>query len=211
MDTANKGQVKNGDVLKEARSGDFILCRKTLPLVKLFFQFLTDHKKAIIKGSDIGLTLIDMVKRKRNLDALKINLKKELRDLSDKLKKSGILDVKEHSGYTAFEDKVMVLLFIAEMSSDMFELKRKIRQIFTDKIEGIVLSTVHKIKGLEADRVFIIRPDILPMKVKKSWEYQQEKNLEYVAITRAKNTLIYDYDWNDEDVSLSDLKKDLLL
>jgi superfamily I DNA/RNA helicase len=105
----------------------------------------------------------------------------------------------------------MTLLFIAEMSKDMYELKRKISEIFTDKIEGIVLSTVHKIKGLEADRVFIIRPDILPMQAIKSWERQQEKNLEYVAITRAKNILIYDYSWNDELISLKDIKNDLLL
>ena len=150
-----------------------------------------------------------MVKRKRNIDILISNLKSELRNFAIKLKASGVLDIKEHSGYTALEDKTMALLFIAETSKDMFELKRKIRSIFTDKIEGIVLSTIHKIKGLEADRVFIIRPDILPMKTNKPWEYQQEKNLEYVAITRSKNELIYDYDWNDEDISLFDIKKNL--
>ena len=209
METAKKGSVRNGNVVKEARSGDFILCRKTLPLVKLFFQFLSEHRKAVIKGSDIGSSLIEMVKRKRNIDILISNLKSELRNFAIKLKASGVLDIKEHSGYTALEDKTMALLFIAETSKDMFELKRKIRSIFTDKIEGIVLSTIHKIKGLEADRVFIIRPDILPMKTNKPWEYQQEKNLEYVAITRSKNELIYDYDWNDEDISLFDIKKNL--
>lgn len=211
MENAPRGSVRNGDVVKEAKSGDFILCRKTLPLVKLFFQFLSQHRKAIIKGSDIGNSLIEMVKRKRNIDILKSNLKSELKQYARKLKSSGVIDVNEHSGYSALEDRVMVLLFIAENSRDMYELKRKIRTIFTDKIEGIVLSTIHKIKGLEADRVFIIRPDILPMKSRKPWEYQQEKNLEYVAITRAKNTLIYDYDWNDELISLSEIKNDLLL
>ena len=210
MPTAKRGCVKNGNVLLEAKSGDFVLCRKTLPLVKLFFQFLSEHRKATIKGSDIGSSLIDMVNRKRDINILKSNLKNNLRELGKNLKDSGILNIKEHSGYTALEDKTMVLLFIAEMSKNMFELKRKIRSIFTDKIEGIVLSTVHKIKGLEADRVFIIRPDILPMKTSKPWEYQQEKNLEYVAITRARDTLIYDYEWNDEKISLSDIKKDLL-
>lgn len=209
-DFAKRGSVKNGDVIKEAQSGDFILCRKTLPLVKLFFQFLSQHRKAVIKGSDIGFSLIEMVKRKRNIDILKRNLKTELSEYASKLKSTGVLNIKEHSGYAALEDRIMVILFIAESCKDMNELKRKINQIFTDKIDGIVLSTVHKIKGLEAKRVFIVRPDILPMKTKKSWEYQQEKNLEYVAITRAKETLIYDYTWNDEDISLSDLKKDLL-
>jgi DNA helicase II / ATP-dependent DNA helicase PcrA len=70
--------------------------------------------------------------------------------------------------------------------------------IFTDKIQGIVLSTVHKIKGLEADRVFIIRPDLLPMQTPKAWQAMQEKNLEYVAVTRARLELIYDREWMDE-------------
>ena len=77
----------------------------------------------------------------------------------------------------------------------------KIKAIFTDDIDGICLSTVHKVKGLEADRVFIVRPDLLPMTtVTKGWQVQQEKNLEYVAITRARMELIYDYKWINDNV-----------
>jgi DNA helicase-2/ATP-dependent DNA helicase PcrA len=57
---------------------------------------------------------------------------------------------------------------------------------------------VHKAKGLEANRVFIVRPDLLPMKAVKGWQQIQETNLEYVAITRAKTELIYDNEWSDE-------------
>ena len=72
--------------------------------------------------------------------------------------------------------------------------------IFTDDLKGIVLSTIHKAKGLEANRVFIIRPDLLPLpQCRKGWEFIQEKNLEYVAITRAKKDLIYDVSWSDEE------------
>jgi superfamily I DNA/RNA helicase len=46
--------------------------------------------------------------------------------------------------------------------------------------------------------VFIIRPDLLPMKNVKSWQAIQEKNLQYVAYTRAKNELIFDNTWTDE-------------
>jgi superfamily I DNA/RNA helicase len=104
----------------------------------------------------------------------------------------------EHSGYLALEDKVVTLLFLAKLSTNIEDLKVKIRTIFTDEIKGIVLSTIHKIKGLEASRVFIIRPDLLPMKTIKGWQQIQEKNLEYVAITRAKTELIYDKTWTDE-------------
>jgi DNA helicase II / ATP-dependent DNA helicase PcrA len=50
---------------------------------------------------------------------------------------------------------------------------------------------VHKSKGLENDRVFILRPDKLPLKgcMKVLWMAEQEMNLQYVAYTRAKHYL----------------------
>ena len=87
------------------------------------------------------------------------------------------------------------------MEKNIEDLKLKIQSIFSDDIEGIILSTVHKAKGLEADRVFIVRPDLLPMtkNIRSQWERQQENNLTYVAITRARKELIYDNKWTDED------------
>jgi DNA helicase-2/ATP-dependent DNA helicase PcrA len=53
--------------------------------------------------------------------------------------------------------------------------------------------TVHRAKGQETDRVWILRPDLLPMKLPKMTDEQkqQERNLHYVAITRAKHELYY--------------------
>jgi DNA helicase II / ATP-dependent DNA helicase PcrA len=199
LDNAPEGTVRDGDVLNEAQSGDFILCRTTMPLVKLFFQFLIQHKKAIIKGSDIGIHLIELIGHITNIPDLKSYWEKELSDFIVDLKSKGILNPNEHSGFIAISDKVSTLLFLARLSNSIEDLKLKIRTIFTDEIQGIVLSTVHKAKGLEANRVFIIRPDLLPMKNVRSWQAIQEKNLEYVAITRAKLELIYDREWSDED------------
>jgi superfamily I DNA/RNA helicase len=93
----------------------------------------------------------------------------------------------------------MTLEFMAKLSTDISDLKDKIRMIFSDDLFGIVLSTVHKSKGLEADRVFIARPDKMPLPTKKAWQYQQEMNLKYVAITRAKYELVFDHKWTDEE------------
>ena len=192
------GSVREGNVLKEARSGDFILCRTTMPLVELFFEFLTQRKKAIIKGSDIGVHLIELIGKINNIDNLIRFWEAELETYRDDLKKDGILNPADHSGYATLEDKVHTLLFLAKIADSILDLKHKIKSIFTDEIQGIVLSTVHKIKGLEADRVFIIRPDLLPMQVSKPWQAIQEKNLQYVAYTRAKQDLIFDNDWTDD-------------
>lgn len=198
LDDAPDGIVRDGNVLTEAESGDFILCRTTMPLVKLFFEFLVQHKKAIIKGSDIGIHLIELIGKINNLQKLVTFWEGELATFRRDLKASGVINPYEHSGYVTLEDKVMVLLFLARLSDSIPDLKNKIKTIFTDEIQGICLSTVHKIKGLEANRVFIIRPDLLPMQNVKPWQYIQEKNLEYVAYTRAKFELIFDRTWTDE-------------
>ncbi len=195
---APDGLVRDGNVVSEAQSGDFILCRTTMPLVKLFFEFLTQKRKAIIKGSDIGLQLIELIGQINTLEKLVTFWNAELAKFKKDLKADGILNPYEHSGYSALEDKVRTLLFLAQLATNITDLKASIKTIFTDEIQGIVLSTVHKIKGLEANRVFIIRPDLLPMKNVKGWQYIQEKNLEYVAMTRARLELIYDRNWTDE-------------
>jgi DNA helicase-2/ATP-dependent DNA helicase PcrA len=199
LDNAPEGLVRDGDVVTEAQSGDFVLCRTTMPLVKLFFEFLTQRKKAVIKGSDIGVHLIELIGKIDKLDKLVTFWEGELANYKRDLRSDGILNPNEHSGYSALEDKVMTLLFLAKLSDNVLDLKYKIKSIFTEEIQGIVLSTVHKIKGLEANRVFIIRPDLLPMKNVKPWQFLQEKNLEYVAYTRAKLELIIDRTWTDEN------------
>ena len=197
---APEGSVRKGNVLEEASDGDFVLCRTTAPLIQLFFEFLTQRKKAVIKGADIGLQIIDLIGKMGSLDDLIIFWEQELVRYRTELSDQGILNPNEHTGYTSLEDKVNTLLFLAKISLDIEDLIDKIKTIFTDQLEGIVLSTIHKAKGLEANRVFIVRPDIIPLpQTKNNWQMIQEKNLEYVAITRAKNTLIYDYEWTDEE------------
>lgn len=198
LDNAPDGLVRDGSVLDEAQSGDFVLCRTTIPLVKLFFEFLVQHKKAVIKGSDIGIHLIELIGKINSIENLKIFWENELDVFRKSLKSTGILNPSEHSGYSSLADKVNTLLFLARFSNDIPDLKLKIKTIFTDEIQGICLSTVHKIKGLEANRVFIIRPDLLPLPNQRNWQAIQEKNLEYVAITRSRNELIYDRTWTDE-------------
>lgn len=203
LDSAPEGDVRDGSVLKEAQDGDFVLCRTTAPLVKLFFEFISEGKKAVIRGSDIGLQLIGLIGKFKDLKKLKNHWEDVLYTTYGELKVAGVLEPEKDSGYVALNDKVTVLKYLIDVSISVDELKHKIKSIFTDELSGIVLSTVHKSKGLESDRVFIIRPDLLPLDNVIGWQYQQERNLEYVAITRAKIELIYDREWTDEENELS--------
>jgi DNA helicase II / ATP-dependent DNA helicase PcrA len=72
-------------------------------------------------------------------------------------------------------------------------------KIFKEEGEGIILSSIHKSKGLEANFVYLIRKDLIPSKyATQEWSLIQERNLLFVAYTRAKESLIFVTDWNDE-------------
>jgi ATP-dependent exoDNAse (exonuclease V) beta subunit len=45
---------------------------------------------------------------------------------------------------------------------------------------------------LEADVVYILRPELLPLvrKNQQDWELEQEMNIKYVALTRAKQKMV---------------------
>ena len=69
-----------------------------------------------------------------------------------------------------------------------------IDRIFNDKHDKnkITLSSIHKAKGLENDKVFIYRPELMPSKFAVTEvEKEQELNLMYVSYTRAKKELVF--------------------
>lgn len=82
--------------------------------------------------------------------------------------------------------------YLCEGQATPDHVLRRIETLFSDKSPtgSIRLSSIHKAKGLEADRVWIARPEILPAPwAKLDWEKVQERNLQYVAYTRAKHSL----------------------
>ena len=175
------------------KGGDMVLCRVNAPLVKECFKFLREGKKAFIQGRDVGAGLL------RTIEAMKAN---DIPDLIGKITVWADMEVeKEQRKKTPDEkrqihiqDKRDCILTFAQQCSTLEELASKIDDIFSDRTKaGIRLSSIHKAKGLEADRVFFLQlPKARcphPM-AKTPWQYEQEKNLLYVAYTRAIKELI---------------------
>jgi DNA helicase-2/ATP-dependent DNA helicase PcrA len=197
---AHGGEVRSGSY-KEIAPGDYVLCRNTRPLVSLCLQFIAGGKKATIKGRDIGKNLINMIKKTKakSQDVLFTKLGVEYKKLVDKAKATfPFKDPEKVSFVVNFGDKIEALRAIGMecRNGHTDEMISTIEKIFTDNVEGIVLSTMHKSKGLETDNVFIIERQLLPASyATQEWERIQESNLDYVARTRAKNKLIYVNDW----------------
>jgi superfamily I DNA/RNA helicase len=103
----------------------------------------------------------------------------------------------------AAEDKVQSLLALADVCTtegrtQVADLVALIGTMFGDTPTGeqpkvLTLSTVHKSKGREWPRVFILRAkEFMPSRwARKDWQKLQEQNLIYVAITRAQRELVY--------------------
>ena len=86
----------------------------------------------------------------------------------------------------------------------MAELASSIKQLFgSEDDEAVLLSTVHRAKGMESERVYIAEPLTLPLiwEGQKQWQEQQEQNLLYVALSRSTKDLflIGDAFWLDRD------------
>lgn len=198
---SSDGEVIEVSTLDMLMANDMVLCRKTAPLIRLCLKMLANNISANVKGRDMGDNLIKLIERlkPKNILSLYEKLQKELQTIIEKQEKKQAGkknkdDVHESIPVTTFMDKIECITAFAENSTGIADLKKKIEYVFSDenKKNAICLSTVHRSKGLEADRVFLVCPDKLPLKWKgqQEWEYQQEMNLKYVAITRAKKLFV---------------------
>lgn len=177
------------------KRGDMILCRLTAPLVAQCFRFIKQGIPARVRGRDIGGQIANNVKQimKRNTDISQFPglmydwLGAQLSVLRSKL---GTEDQQQ-----SLQDRVDCLEICYAMfrPTSVEQFQYKIKELFSDDQSPITLCTIHRAKGLENPRVFIIRPDKLPLvrKGQTADQVTQELNLKYVAVTRAQEELYF--------------------
>lgn len=89
------------------------------------------------------------------------------------------------------EDKRDTVFLFCKEFDKVYEILDCLKRLGTGTT-GPIFATIHKAKGLEVNSVYFMRPDLLPAFYATSEEQlQQEANLSYVAITRAKHQLIF--------------------
>lgn len=169
-----------------------ILCRKNAPLISLAFQLLSKRIPCRIEGRDVGQDLIRLCKKHSSptdsKQKLSLSLQTHLNQQSQKLSpyKLDLLSDK----ITAI-NSILQLPFITSVA----QLYQEIESVFSDydptKPPRLTLSSVHKSKGLEWPTVYLLGRNLwMPSQfATQPWMEEQEQNLIYVAITRAKETL----------------------
>jgi superfamily I DNA/RNA helicase len=179
----------------EVEDGDMILCRVNAPLVSECFKFLAQGRKANIQGRKVGEGLIAMLKRSKatQVESFVGWLDEWHRRETQKENKRRY---PSEARLIALDDRRDCLMVFCENEETTEAVIDKVNSVFTDDKDspGIMLSSVHKAKGLEADRVFILQPEGAGMPhpmARTKWQRDQEFNLLYVAITRAKKELVY--------------------
>ena len=193
-ESAPEGEVEQFGIYSTQmfKPNDMVVCRNTAPLIKLAYKLISAKIPATIMGRDIGkglTTLINKLKPK-GLDALETKLIEwRTKETAKALAKDA------EANLSNIEDKFEIInMFIQCSGADTVPgLIIAIENLFGDKaVDAVILCTIHRAKGLEADRVFILDSWLLPSKyAKKPWQRVQENNLIYVAITRAKKSLFY--------------------
>lgn len=198
---APKGDIIEKCWTSSLQSGDMVLCRSKAPLLKVYTKLLRKGIQCYIKGQDIGTNLkklieeVDIEELNTNLksDGVFVRLYDNLFEIRNKLMESKGLDYQDATltNYiTNRYDMIKALTVLAENYTTKTELLSHIDEIFDETREGVILSTIHKAKGLEADNVYILCNSSMPSSLaKKEWEKNAEQNLIYVAYTRAKKKL----------------------
>lgn len=190
------GRVKQQNLHNHLKSGDLILCRLTAPLVRECIALIKRRVPAKVKGRDIGKQLTDIVESVSKMagytwSAFGSYLEAYRREKENYLMQKEVSE----NVLQAFYDKIDAVDVCAEefQATSERDLIAQIENLFADEASTIFLSTVHRAKGLEADRVFILEPDLLPFSWKGQLEWQavQERNLQYVAYTRSKGELYF--------------------
>lgn len=164
-----------------------IICRNNAPLFKAILRHVRarrpcrvlsnfiDSFAAVIRGFKAG-----------NIPTLLLKLEAWYE------KERSLAEAKGHKGkVAAITDRYETIKLLASFFQTIPQMLDEIKRLGECTV-GPIFATVHKAKGLEHERVYILRPDLMPAFYANTEDQkQQEANLQYVAITRAKHELTF--------------------
>ena len=176
-------------MMENAKPGDAILSRVNAPLMSTCLLLLKRGTPARIEGRDIGKQLANMV-RSLNARSVPDFLARVERWRVKAIHRASKAKRNNQAKIDAANDQAMTLVAVAEGLASVAEIEKRVLDLFQDSSQNprpaVTLSSVHKAKGGEWDRVFLLDSTF---KVKTGTAISEDANIRYVALTRSKNQL----------------------
>lgn len=191
---AERGVVDYVEGLEKVRMGDVVLSYRNAALLEAAFNLIARGIGAKLYGSgDLAQQLLKLATK---FQFPRDNFLRQLRDWRDK-KVSDLIAAGKESQANATADRATCLSIIVMRGKceSAYGLEAEIRTIFgmDGSTAPVTCSTIHKFKGMEADRVHIYRFEDLfkGSHFMSPEEMQQRRNMAYVQITRARKELYF--------------------
>jgi superfamily I DNA/RNA helicase len=193
-------EIANRLSIDSIKVGDLVVCRNNAPIVEFAYKMIRNRVPAKVLGRDIGKGLVKLI---RSLDD-DGTIPTMLDNLNDwKERQYEIAErKKDHERIKAQIDDKYQCIFVLARNAEILtvgDLINTIETMFVAADESTVisssrvtLSTIHKIKGAEADTVILLDPQLInaPWMKGGEWKEIQEEILRFVAVTRAKTRLV---------------------
>jgi superfamily I DNA/RNA helicase len=198
LETAPDGNVRHHSI-GELNNRCIIVCRNNKPLIAEAYALLSQGVACHVRGRDIGDNLVRLINK---LEAFNVeNLIDKVYHWADTEIAKAAMKEDEDKIQRVCDKRDSLLIFTSKckLTDSPDAVKEQIKKIF-EQGKGVCLSTVHKAKGLEAEKCVILNRELLPgydgrkwhvQRARHAWQKEQELNALYVAITRAKSELVY--------------------
>lgn len=183
------------EIVKNLRPGDLVISRKNAPAVSMTYRLVLAGIPAIMRGRDIGKGLLSLLTCLDPVDVA--DLIRRIEEYRERETTHLLRQNASTSRFDSLDDRCDCLSQLARSARSLDDLRDFIGRVFSDHEKpgnAVVLSSIHRAKGLEADTVYVLDPASLPLirRDSKPWQRVQEHNLCYIAATRAKQSLIFE-------------------
>ena len=210
-------RINKEDIYRFAKGGDKIVSRYNRWLAPVILDLATHGIPVCIPDKELVENLKKVVTKRAkkcpSTRALREGFEKDIRKYQERVSKivnSKVLN-EEHKENLSLKEQVETVAdsnskidninFVLEIlkyyqnrsgNTSTLEFQRYLDKLLntSPSSDCVTLSSVHKAKGLEADNVFVLNEGKVCFDPRNSPELQQqEKNLSYISLTRAKNKM----------------------